>query len=206
MKTIVIAFDGLVRAGKTSLIKRLSHTFHAPIVGEYKSYATKFGTEFPPYPPRSYEEAMAASIFFIDLEQKRIADLNDLLFKNKIILVDRTSLSCLAFDYSANHFTNFGTFNEVEKLWNDSLKIMPNLSFFMDVSQENLKKRMLIEQDNFPPHISDKDFCDHMVVFFKNKCERNKNMIRIDANQIAEEVEREVENAILKYMREHLVS
>lgn len=200
MKTVIIGFDGLVRAGKTSLITKLSNTLNASIISEYKSYATKYGKEFPSYPPLSYLEAINASKFFIEIEQKRIADLNNLLSENKIILVDRTSLSCLAFDYSANNFTNLGTFSEVEKLWINSQKITPDLNFFMDVNQENLIKRMIKEKDNFPPHIYDKDFNWNMVVFFKQKCDENKNMIRINANQSAEQVEIEVINVILKFI------
>lgn len=201
MKTIIIGFDGLVRAGKTSLVNKLAHTFDAVIVEEYKSYATKFGTEFPEYPPKSRKKSLEASKFFIDLEKKRIKDLNKhLSLEHKIILVDRTCLSCLAFDYSANHFTNFGTFLEVQKLWDNKPKIIPSLTFFMDVSQANLKKRMLINNDDFPPHISDKNFNRYMVDFFKQECKKNKYMIKINANQKPEMVELSVKNAILKYI------
>lgn len=201
MKTIIIGFDGLIRAGKTSLVNKLAHVLDAAIVEEYKSYATKFGTEFPNYPPRSRSEAIKASKFFTDLEKKRVIDLNNhISSKHKIILVDRTSLSCLAFDYSANHFTNLGTFPEVQKLWDKTPKIVPYLNFFMDVSQANIKKRMLINNDNFPPHISEKNFNGHMVDFFKQECKKNMYMIRINANQKPEQVELSVKNTILKYI------
>ncbi|MCX6756271.1 MAG: hypothetical protein NTX85_02950 [Candidatus Nomurabacteria bacterium] len=204
MNTIVVGFDGLVRAGKTTLINKLAKHFNAPIIGEYKSYATRNGTEFPPYPPVSREKAMEASIFFTEIEKQRIGDLDNFKSLNpQIILVDRTSLSCIAFDYSANHFTNFGTYDEAKKLWDDTKIIRPDLSFILDVSQENLKHRMFLNNDNFPPHISDKDFNSHIVNLFNEELKKNPNMVKINANQKPEEVEADVVNAIMEYINKN---
>jgi thymidylate kinase len=196
MNTIVIGFDGLVRAGKTTLVNKLACIFEAAVVGEYKGYALKSGSRFPKFPPESYAKAIEASIFFMDLEKQRVVDLNNYMLSNKkIILVDRTCLSCLAFDYAANYFTNLETFPEVQKLWSDTPRIIPDLTFFMDVSQTNLKNK-----DNFPLHFLDKKFNRYMVNFFKQECKKNKHMIRINANQKPEMVEHSVKTAILKYL------
>ena len=201
-KNIIIAFDGPIRAGKTSLIKKLVEFFNVASLGEYKEYATNSGVDFPPYPPNSYEEAMDASIFFVGLEEKRVSDLKKLkLLKNKIIFVDRTYLSCVAFDYAANYFTKLGTFFEAQKLWKNKIKIKPDLTFFMDVSPLNIKKRILANDIYFPPHISNEKFNNYLTDFFKKECRRNELMVRIDANQTPEKVELDVRNYILNFFK-----
>ncbi len=202
MNQIIIAFDGSVRAGKTSLIANLSRIFGAPSIEEYKKYAMKAGAEFPEFPPKSYEEALRASQFFIDLEKHRCADLKK-FDESKIVFVDRTSLSCVAFDYAANRFTGLDTLEEVQELWESAEKIVPDLLFFMDVSQANIKKRMRINNDNFPPHIYDKVFTDDLKFFFEKECSENECVVRIDANQSKEAVESDVKDAIITYMAEN---
>jgi thymidylate kinase len=203
-RNIIIGFDGLVRAGKTSLINKLANKLNATIIDEYKGYAYKAGFRFPKFPPKSYKRAIISSIFFMNVEKERVADLNKLIKKHKkIILVDRTCLSCIAFDYAANHFTNLDTFSEVQKRWSGVTRIIPNLIFFMDVSQENLKKRAIANNDVFPSHFFDSKFNGYMVEFFKQECERNKNIIRIDANQSPKIIEKHIESYIKEYLTRH---
>ncbi len=202
MKNIIIGFDGLTRAGKTTLIKKLASIFNASVIEEQREYLEP-GSKFPKFPPESYEKAMEASVFFMNIEKKRISDLEGYESSNtKLIFIDRTYLSCLAFDYAANYVTSFGTFQEVQKLWLGMEKIVPDVTFFMDVSQDNLRNRMLLNGDNLPSHFLDKDFNEHMMDFFKQECEKN-NMIRIDANKKPEEVEGEISAIILTYLADH---
>ncbi|MFH1642545.1 MAG: hypothetical protein ABIC04_06640 [Nanoarchaeota archaeon] len=201
MKKIIIGFDGLVRAGKSSTVKRLADVFDATIVDEYKGYATRAGLVFPSYPPKSYKKAIEASKFFINLEKQRYFDLcNYKLTDKKIFLTDRTCHSCIAFDYAANHYTKLGTFKEVEHLWQNTKKVVPDLNFFMDVSQTNLKKRMRLNGDVFPPHFSNKRFNGYMTKFFMQQCKKNKNMIRINANQTREKIDEDIKKVIKKYL------
>ena len=201
MKKIIIGFDGIVCAGKTTMVNKLACMFDTIVIEEYKEYALKSGFKFPKFPPKSYIKAIEASVFFMDLEKQRVVNLNNYVPPNKkIIFVDRTYLSCLAFDYAANYFTNLETFPKVQKLWSDTPKIIPDLIFFMDVSQTNLRKRILINKNNFPPHFLDKKFNQFMVSFFKQECKNKGNIIRINANQKPEMVEHSVKTVILKYL------
>ncbi|PIP87351.1 hypothetical protein COW81_00730 [Candidatus Campbellbacteria bacterium CG22_combo_CG10-13_8_21_14_all_36_13] len=208
-KNISIGFDGLVRAGKSSLIHRLAKRLNADILDEYKGYAYKYGLKsipvFPKFPPQSYEEAINATNFFINLEKIRVMDLENMKEKSDhIILIDRTYLSCLAFDYAARHLTGFDTFTEVKELWQNNPKTTPDLLFYMDVSQENLKQRAILNNNNFPQHFFDPIFNGHMREFFHKKCDSNENIIKINANEDPTVVEKNVMSFINKYFTDSL--
>ncbi len=183
----IVGFDGLVRAGKSTLLKNnLGPALNAPIIDEYGVY-TKGSTSFPPFPPPSHEKALAASQFFIDIEKQRINDLGA-YETHDIVLVDRTYLSCLGFDYAARHITGFDTFSEVKQFWAQTQKIEPQLIIFLDVSHDSLEERIGPHKSKFLPHFYDRTFNGHMSEFFHRTCKENPLFIRVDADQTPNQV------------------
>lgn len=194
----IIGVEGLIRAGKSTLVNWLSAELSAPIVEEYGEYIKRSGTSFPIFPPTSYKAAIAASQKFIGIEQQRLLSL-DSVGKAKIVLIDRTYLSCVGFDYAARHFTGFDTFEEVEHLWRASPKIEPDLTFFLDVSQGKLEERVLPHRHLYLPHFCDADFNKHITEFLHHKASRDKGIIHISADQSQDEVKHQALQYIKKF-------
>jgi thymidylate kinase len=189
---ITIGFDGLVRAGKTTLIKRLAPIFDAVIVEEYGAYIKRSVVGFPKFPPPSYEYALTASKLFMGIERQRVSDLESTSPRGRLVLVDRTYLSCLAFDYAARHFSGFDTFSEVKILWSRQERIEPDLVFFMDVSHDHLEQRIAPHKDKFLPHFYDEKFNSYVTEFLKLRSLEDKQVIRINADQRPETIDEEV--------------
>ncbi len=188
----IIGFDGLVRAGKTTLIKdKIGPLLDAVIIDEYGVYA-KGSKSFPEFPPLSYERALVASQFFMDIEEQRVVDLQAKVLHKEFALVDRTHLSCLGFDYAARHFTGFDTFSDVESLWSKTKKIEPDIVIFLDVSHKKLEERIAPHKDKFLQHFYDRSFNLHISEFLKLECRKNPHIVRVDADQEQDAVQEEV--------------
>lgn len=184
----IIGIEGLVRAGKSTLSSYLGKTLQAKIIPEYGVY-TKGSAAFPQYPPATLEEALAAIKFFIGIEQLRV---NDLPIGHEIVIVDRTYLTCLAFDYAANHFTEFDIYKESHRLWREATKIEPDLLIFLDVSDEELNRRIAPDKHVYLPHFYQPEFNYHIREFFTNLIDNNHRVVKIDANQNPTAIEQEV--------------
>lgn len=186
-----IGFDGLIRAGKSTLIKRLSTLLNAGVIDEYGKYVKRLGVGFPPFPPRSYEDAIHASRLFVEIEAQRVKDLNAYT-ACKIVLVDRTYLSCLAFDFAARHYSGFDTFCEVRTMWSENVRIECDTLFFLNVSDAHLQRRVLPHRDTFLPHFYDTKFNAYLTAFLNRECDTNVRMQRVNADKPIGVVDAEV--------------
>ncbi len=178
----VIGIEGLVRAGKSTLVKWLAEFLNAGVVEEYGMYIKRTGTGFPSFPFVSYKAALSASMMFFDIEERRLADLKRIKDKG-IILVDRTYLSCLGFDYAARYFTGFDTFREVENLWCAARKIELDLILFLDVSQTKLEERIASHQHLYLPHLCDPTFNRYITEFLQQRLGGDEHIVHINADQ-----------------------
>lgn len=183
----IIGVEGLVRAGKSTLVNWLSIKLNAPTIEEYGEYIKRARTGFPTFPPASYKEAIAASKKFVDIEQQRLSEL-ERIGETEIVLVDRTYLSCAGFDYAARYFTGFDTFEEVENLWRVSPKIEPDLFLFLNVSQDALEERIAPYRHLYLPHLYDPDFNRHITEFLLHKASVDNRIVHINADQSKDEV------------------
>ncbi len=197
-KKVIIAFDGTIRAGKTTIVRDLSTIFGGKHINEYKYYAEKLNKKFPEFPFINLEDALNATRFFIFLEKKRYSDIKK--YKSGIIFVDRTFHSCIGFDYASSKYLDIDIFKNSNEIWNkNNKKIIPDIIFFMNVSHKKMVERITINKDKFPKHIKDKKFNLSLKKYFKSLI--NKNFIEINASKNKKNVRAEVENYIKSILK-----
>lgn len=183
----IIGIEGLVFAGKTTLSENLGQSLPAAIVHEYGFYTDGLKS-FPKYPPESYRAAIEASQFFIDIEQERISVLKRLRLNNpKYIVVDRTYITCLAFDYAAKLFTGFDTYDEVYMLWQRADKIEVDITIYLDVSDAEVMKRVPLRKSKCPNHLLDPEFNRQIRCYLQGQ-----KVVTVNANQNKQQVLEEV--------------
>ena len=103
IKKRIFGLEGNSFAGKTSTSEYLKKHFNVPIVREYGPYAYEVGTEFPQFPPESYEQAKKSIDFFVELEKRRSDDAVDLAEHRGVpVVMDRGPFSCIVFEWTVS--------------------------------------------------------------------------------------------------------
>lgn len=190
----VIGIEGLVRAGKSTLSSFLAVELPARLICEYGVYS-RGSKSFPKYPPQTYSEALNSISYFIDIEALRISDI---LPKDKLVVVDRTYLTCLAFDYAARHFTGFDIYKTARNSWTVANKIEPDLIIFLDVSDDVLDIRIAPDKHKYLPHFYQPEFNSLMRQFYSLESEKDDRIVRLDADQSIDQVQKESLQAIAR--------
>ena len=187
----IIGIEGLVFAGKTTLSENLGQSLPAAIVHEYGFYAGG-SKSFPKYPPESYRAAIKASQFFINIEQERINVLRGFLSDSpEYVVVDRTYMTCLAFDFAAKMFTGFDTYDEVYNLWQRADKIETDVTIYLDVSDAEIMKRVPLRKSKCPDHLLDPEFNRQIRQYLQRQ-----KVFMVNADQSKRQVLQEVKNCL----------
>ena len=94
----LFALEGPSYAGKTTTVTFLSSEIpQIQFIPEFNRTAGG-DSNFPP-PPKTKEEALKAIRYFVKLERKRQNWIRKALSGGKIVLQDRSLLSCIAYNY-----------------------------------------------------------------------------------------------------------
>ncbi|MEK7175291.1 MAG: hypothetical protein AAB693_00595 [Patescibacteria group bacterium] len=134
----IIALEGTIKAGKTTLAGGIEKTLNAGVVWEYGKYLN--GRQFPIFPPRDLEVAKKVTEFFASIEQERLEDLEKII--KDIVVVDRIHHSCLAVNYTADKLYKTNYFGEMEEIWKRTAKITPDVAIYLYVGQQELERRL----------------------------------------------------------------
>ncbi len=195
------ALEGSSFAGKTTIARGIERqepeVFKA--VQEYVFYAG--GSEkFPSFPPKNKEEALKNLEFFVNLERKRHEDIQKIQEeKNKIVVMDRSVITLLGFEFVQRYFSGIDIFREAKELLKSEPELAPDFILWMDVSQESVKKRLKASQRKIGKLFVDKDFNENLRKFFNWLKEHEEYpMVRVDAEKSIEEVQKDVTDIIKK--------
>ena len=135
---MIIALEGLCYAGKTTTCKALCQIQKDLFpVAEYSKLIDP--SKFPDYKCRTKESI----IFFIKLEKIRQKIIKEKIKEGLIPVLDRSFISCIAFDYAMCKMgiKNKNFWKTTEKLFLTQNFILPDIIFFFDVSQVEIKTR-----------------------------------------------------------------
>lgn len=198
MVPFVVAIEGIVHAGKSTLHKRLSEK-HEEItcIGEYVEYATE---KFPA-PPRSLEEARVARLYFLNLELLRV---NSTYERGRIILLDRSILSILAYHFAIERLTGLLCYKASLLRFCDEDWMFPDSCLYLDISDETLYSRHKAEKGNYQRILLNKAFNGYLRRFYEEVAPVEFPYLavrRIDASQSQENVESEALEVIRSMLK-----
>ncbi len=187
----IIAVEGSVFAGKSTLINQLATRLDAIVIQEYGVYL-KGSHAFPAFPPKTRSDAIAADHFFMQVEKLRLDDLRRSMASQvkQFVLIDRTYLTCLAFDYAAKMITKFDVDAEVSGLWAKSEKIEPDAWIYLKADAATIASRTHLRPSKCLPHLLDPGFINEQHAFFVNFSSGGRSWLTIDARLPKEEVAR----------------
>lgn len=182
----IVVIEGLVCAGKTTLLSNIRQSIDCLIIPEYIN-CLEGSEQFPRFPPFSREEVLFNSQFFIMLERRRQYDFARFPQQNGLFIFDRGIMSCLAFDYAARGYTGFDTYLEVINMYQKENFSQPHLCLYLDITYELMVERMKQRGTFKGDHFADKRFSELLVEFYRHFFGLPQ-LVRIDAKLSKEEI------------------
>lgn len=135
---MIIALEGGVCSGKTTLCRRLQETGFIH-VNEHMTFLTSADWEtFRQTDPTRRID------FLLTVEEKRQALMARLLDMGRNIVLDRTFLSLYAFEYAKGRFEKAAEFKEKQKQF-----LNPDLILFLSVDEQTRRRRSAQRGDSF---------------------------------------------------------
>lgn len=140
----IFAVEGLVHAGKSTLIRGLGADQRILCVPEY----IDFTDEGFPDPPKNIEDARAADLFFLNLEHKRRQMIRE---NHSIVFLDRSVLSIIAYNYAAEGLTSgkVPCFTHGQKSFKLQDWVFPQTCIYLDISDEEIDNRHTFETGQY---------------------------------------------------------
>lgn len=187
---LIVAIEGLICAGKTSLLRNLKLTVDCLTIPEYGEFIENH-EQLPMFPPSNRDQAIFASRFFARLEKRRQKEL--LLAKKgkSFAVLDRSILSCLAFDFAARNFTGFDTYSEVIQIYQNEKFLQPSLYLYLEIPYQMSINRMKQRGTFSGDHFAGEEFNNLLVGFYQYFFDLPL-FFRIDASLNKQEVLRRV--------------
>lgn len=178
----IIAIEGLVHAGKTTLFQSLSQIYKdAVFVDEFVEFTA---CKFPNF-PQNIEEARSSRLFFLNLEEKREIEIRA---DSKLVILDRSVLSILAYHFSVELLTNGDV-----ACFADSIKripfekwIFPDLCIYLDIDSQEVIRRHQGKSGGYNSIFLDNQFNVYLRKFYRDVMPRlflQMKSVRIDAFQ-----------------------
>lgn len=198
MKKVIVALEGLVHAGKSTLLHGImtqEHTF-VKCIEEYVEFATE---RFPGF-PKSRELARSGHVFFLNLEQRRKAEMGD---SDRIILLDRSIFSILAYNFAVEKMSNgkIPCFQDSVNAYENEDWLIPEACVYLDIDDENISFRHQSEKGFYHDIFLEKAFNAQLREFYERVMPfyfPSLEIIRIDARQPKQVVMAQMKELLLK--------
>lgn len=181
----VVALEGLVHAGKTTLLRNIRGSgLDVRCIGEY----VEFAEERFPKPPKNTVEAMDSHAFFLNLEQKRRREICE---NDNVILLDRSVFSILAYHYATEVRSGgeIACFEEGIASIPHEKWLFPWVCVYLDVSDELIESRHCGDGGFYQSLFLKKQFNVLLREFYEKVMPQrfpSVNVVRIDAGQSKE--------------------
>lgn len=185
---MIVALEGLVHAGKTSILQRLNGQKRLLCIEEYGVYANG-AIHFPKFPSTA-KEAFRANDFFFKLEEKRFQSIQ---IDTPLILLDRCLFSVLSVNWALERFYVDGfqcferTYRDILTRYSDKL---PQLCILLHISTDEVLRRHKIE-GYYHPLLLNPLFNSLLADFYYEELPRlfpETSFIQINAMQPLDEV------------------
>ena len=193
---MIIAIEGCSYSGKTTLARLLVDKYlGSTLIPEYNEIAGG-SKNFPP-PPQTEDDAIKAVQFFIELEHQRQRLIQKALAANdnKLIVQDRSLLTCIAFDYAIAQLGRFDVWNQSQQAFLSQKFLLPDIILFLAVNQETIMTRKSKDNFQIPKILISPDFNYAFEQYFRKL--RLSRIIWLDANASMEAVYQEACDRLL---------
>lgn len=178
---MIIAFDGNVFSGKTSLIRTLAPLCDSNIIDEHSFFLK---TEIPIHAVTNEETAISLQLKYIDAENRRQSKLN----AKKLNLLDRSFVSMAAHVFTLNSVQKIDMRDwflmEIEKRMKLGEAIIPDIFCFIKCSHKTIQKRALVNQSRSTDKIYYKDDYLSAIERFNQMWIDKVKGITIDTNTV----------------------
>ena len=187
MKKTIVALEGLVHAGKSTLFQYILEKYvDVKCVREY----VEFVTERLPCFPENREDARFGHAFFLNLEQKRIVEIEE---GDNVVLLDRSIFSILAYNFAVEKMSNgrIPCFQDsIDVYWNENW-LIPQICVYLDIEDSDISLRHQDEKGHYYSIFLDCAFNAWLREFYEKAmlCYfPSLEIIRIDAHQSRREI------------------
>jgi len=195
MKKVIVALEGLVHAGKSTLFQGIEERHIAvKCVGEYVEFVTE---RFPCF-PESRDDARFGHVFFLNLEQKRILKIEE---SDGIVLLDRSIFSILAYNFAVEKMSDsvIPCFQDSIKAYRDENWLIPQVCVYLDIDDEDISLRHQDEKGHYYSIFLDNVFNAWLREFYEKAMPfhfPSLEIIRIDAHQSKQEIIAQMEEIL----------
>lgn len=196
----LIAIEGIVHAGKTTLIRSLEEICDKPkfqFIQEY-GYFVNGGQNFPGFPD-TQEKALISNYFFRNIENARF---ETIIPTNQIVILDRSLISVLAYHYATEKITqgNIKCFDTSFHYFIDNFpEWIPQVCLYLKISTIELFRRH--DNSGFYESTLLNEKFNQYILFFYNKLKYffpNMKIYEVEAHKTKQEVLNCVLNRIKK--------
>lgn len=188
---MIFAIEGPCYAGKTSLVKKLSISKNnITVIPEYNEIAG--GAKNFPAPPKNKQETLLSSRFFLELEKERQILIKNGLNDGKLIIQDRSFFSCIAFDYASAMIGDCNIWVYSEKMFLKNKFVLPDIIFYLDVSYNNIIKRMSTDSYKISGKLINYNFNNFFKKYFNLQVSQYAKIFWINANNSADNIYKNV--------------
>lgn len=200
MKKVIVALEGLVHAGKSTLLENISERCaFVKCIGEYVNFTTE---RFPCF-PESRDDACSGNAFFLNLEQERILEIEE---NDCVVLLDRSIFSVLAYNFAVEKMSNgkIPCFQDNIKAYQNESWLIPEVCVYLDVDDRNIYLRHLDEKGHYHSIFLDSIFNAYLREFYEKVMSfhfLSVEIIRIDAHQSKQEIIAQMEEILRKIVQ-----
>lgn len=162
MRRTIIALEGLVHAGKSTLLQNISDRFtNVKCIREY----CDFSKDRLPTFPLTIEDASNSRKLFLKLEILRARNITD---QYETIILDRSILSVLAYHYAVEMITQgkISSFHDSIVSFLDENWLIPQLCVYLEVSDEDIKQRHKGDHGYYQDTLLDPEFNSQIRKFY----------------------------------------
>jgi len=165
----IIGVEGISFSGKTLLVKAIKNNLrNVGIIEEYGVYAG--GAKNFPFPASfNRKEVLQLLNFFLKLELQRYKDLISLQREKsyKTLLIDRTVLSLMAFQYAIRFITKIDTYKEALKMIRRKRTCIPDHIIYLAISPQTARERFMVYKGQPDDLFVDSFFNSKLIEFYQ---------------------------------------
>jgi len=196
---LLVAFEGLDNAGKSTLIERLSRKFNAEQTPSVmtRELTTPVGRLAIKYVKKNAPPKMKALLFAADRLERQLNNVEPALSSGKIVFADRWFFSALAYRLAESETAKHKDMERYVRSVN-KYNLNPNITFFIDITPaESIKRGTPINKNNYTASFLRKVRACYLQLFSNSKA------VVLDGKLSLDELEREAYATIKSMLRNH---